>query len=259
MQMTTLTFLGTGTSQGVPVIGCDCKVCTSHDPRDRRLRTSALVECRGVRLQIDAGPDFRYQMLREGIARIDAILLTHEHKDHTGGLDDVRPFNYFSRKPMEIYAAPRVLERIRRDFDYAFADDPYPGVPEINLHPVEAAEPFSVQGVEVVPVQGSHYTFPVLGYRIGGLAYLTDFKEIAPAEAEKLRGVDTLVVNALRRELHYSHFNLDEAVALSRAVGARRTYLTHVSHQMGLCADVERLLPEGVMLAFDGMKIETER
>lgn len=191
-----LTFLGTGTSQGVPVIGCRCAVCTSDDRRDRRLRTSAMVETRGVRLIIDAGPDFRYQMLRTGVRHIDGILLTHEHKDHIGGLDDVRAFNFVDYPPtihrVDIYAAPRTLACVRKDFDYAFEQDKYRGVPEIELHEIDVARPFTVCGVEIIPVSGHHSErFTVTGYRIGPLAYLTDFKTIEDAEVEKLAGVDT--------------------------------------------------------------------
>ena len=256
-----LTFLGTGTSQGVPVIGCRCEVCTSADRRDNRLRTSAMVETRGVRLVIDAGPDFRYQMLRTGVRRIDAILLTHEHKDHTGGLDDVRAFNFVDYPPtvhkVDIYAAPRTAACVRKDFDYAFAQDKYRGVPEIELHEIDVERPFSVKGVEVVPVSGHHSErFSVTGYRIGPLGYLTDFKTIEDAEVEKLRGVDVLVVNALRFAEHYSHFNVAEALALIRRVAPRAAYLTHMSHDIGLHARTEPTLPAGVHLAYDTLEIE---
>lgn len=238
-----LTFLGTGTSQGVPVIGCRCKVCTSADRRDNRLRTSAMVETRSVRIVIDAGPDFRYQMLRTGVRHLDAILLTHEHKDHIGGLDDVRAFNFVDYPPtvhkVHIWAAPRALECVRKDFDYAFAQDKYRGVPEI------------------VPVSGHHSErFEVTGFRIGTLAYLTDFKTIEDAEAEKLRGTEVLVVNALRFAPHPSHFNLAEALALIRRVGPREAYITHMSHEIGLHAETEATLPPGVHLAYDGLEVE---
>jgi len=239
-----LTFLGTGTSQGVPVIGCRCKVCTSADRRDNRLRTSAMVETRGVRIVIDAGPDFRYQMLRTGVRHLDAILLTHEHKDHIGGLDDVRAFNFVDYPPtvhkVHIWAAPRALECVRKDFDYAFAQDKYRGVPEIELHEIDTARPFRVGDVEIVPVSGHHSErFEVTGFRIGPLAYLTDFKTIEDAEAEKLRGTEVLAVNALRFALHPSHFNLAEALALIRRVGPREAYITHMSHEIGLHAETE--------------------
>ena len=256
-----LTFLGTGTSQGVPVIGCRCKVCTSADRRDNRLRTSAMVETHGVRLVIDAGPDFRYQMLRAGVRRIDAILLTHEHKDHTGGLDDVRAFNFVDYPPtvhrVDIYAAPAAAAIVRKDFDYAFGENKYRGVPEIELHEIDPARPFRVGGVEVVPVSGRHSErFTVTGYRIGALAYLTDFKTKSDAEVEKLLGDDVLVVNALRFKKHDSHFNVEEALALVRRVEPREAYLTHMSHEIGLHAATDSTLPEGVHLACDGLQIE---
>lgn len=256
-----LTFLGTGTSQGVPVIGCRCKVCASDDPRDNRLRTSAMVEACGVRLVIDAGPDFRCQMLRTGVRHIDAILLTHEHKDHIGGLDDVRAFNFVDYPPtihkVAIYAAPRTLEVVRKDFDYAFSQDKYRGVPEIELHGIDVTRPFRVKGLEIVPVSGHHSErFAVTGYRIGKLAYLTDFKTIEEAEVEKLRGVEVLVVNALRFEEHYSHFNVREALDLIARVAPREAYLTHMSHEMGLHARTEPTLPPHVHLASDNLQIQ---
>lgn len=257
-----LTFLGTGTSQGVPVIGCRCEVCTSADRRDRRLRTSAMIETRGVRLAIDAGPDFRYQMLRTGVRHLDAILLTHEHKDHTGGLDDVRAFNFVDYPPtvhkVDIYAAPAAAAVVRKDFDYAFAQNKYRGVPEIELHEIDPARPFEVRGIGIVPVSGHHSErFTVTGYRIGALAYLTDFKTIDDAEAAKLRGVEVLVVNALRFRPHDSHFCVDDALALIRRVAPREAYLTHMSHEIGLHAATDPTLPEGVHLAYDNLQIET--
>lgn len=258
-----LTFLGTGTSQGVPVIGCRCAVCTSQDRRDRRLRTAAMVECGDVRIVIDAGPDFRYQMLRTGVRRLDAILLTHEHKDHTGGIDDVRAFNFVDYPPtirrVDLYAAPRAAAVVRKDFDYAFARDKYRGVPEIELHEIDPDRPFEVRGLRIVPVRGHHTDrFEVTGYRIGKLAYLTDFKTIEEREVAKLRGVEVLVVNALRFALHPSHFNVDEALALIRRVAPQRAYLTHMSHEIGLHAATDPTLPAGVHLACDTLQIEIE-
>lgn len=254
-----LTFLGTGTSQGVPVIGCRCEVCLSEDARDKRLRTSAMVECGDVRIVIDAGPDFRCQMLSAGVRQIDAIVLTHFHKDHTGGLDDVRAFNfvdYPTIRPVNIYATPTTAEVIRKDYDYAFAENRYRGVPEMRLHKIDQNAPFYIEGVEVLPIRGMHSRFEVTGYRIGRMAYLTDFKQIADEEVEKLQGVDTLVVNALRFRPHDSHFSVAEAVDLIKRVKPRKAFLTHLSHEIGLHAASEKKLPQGVELAYDGLTID---
>lgn len=254
-----LTFLGTGTSQGVPVIGCRCEVCLSEDARDKRLRTSAMVECGDVRIVIDAGPDFRCQMLSAGVRQIDAIVLTHFHKDHTGGLDDVRAFNfvdYPTIRPVNIYATPTTAEVIRKDYDYAFAENRYRGVPEMRLHEIDQNAPFYIEGVEVLPIRGMHSRFEVTGYRIGRMAYLTDFKQIADEEVEKLQGVDTLVVNALRFRPHDSHFSVAEAVDLIKRVKPRKAFLTHLSHEIGLHAASEKRLPQGVELAYDGLTID---
>ena len=257
-----LTFLGTGTSQGVPTIGCRCEVCRSTDPRDARLRTSAMVEVGDVRMVIDAGPDFRYQMLRTGVRHIDAILLTHEHKDHTGGIDDVRAFNFVDFPVIhrvDIYATARTAACVRKDFDYAFAEDKYRGVPEIELHEFDPSKPFEVKGVEIVPIRGQHSDrFEVTGYRIGRLAYLTDFKQIEESEIEKLQGVEVLVVNALRWREHVSHFTVEEALQLIERVKPHRAYLTHMSHDIGLHADSASRLPKGVELAYDTLTIEIE-
>jgi phosphoribosyl 1,2-cyclic phosphate phosphodiesterase len=287
-------------------------VCHSDDPRDKRLRTSALVQVGGaggpgdaqnividadpgrnagselagagardtlnividagpgrnagselvgagardtLNIVIDAGPDFRAQMLAAGVTRLDAILLTHEHKDHTGGLDDVRAYNYFGQTPIDVWATPRVQESVRRDYAYAFDEHPYPGAPEIALHSIGEG-PFDVKGVTVTPVFGLHMTLPVTGFRIGSLAYLTDFNHIDDSELAKLRGVDTLVVNAVGHKRHISHFSLDEAIDLGRRAGARQTYITHMAHRMGRYADIEPTLPAGVHLACDGLTIE---
>lgn len=254
-----LTFLGTGTSQGVPVIGCKCEVCRSEDGRDRRLRTAAMVEMGGKRFIIDAGPDFRYQMLREGVTHIDAILLTHEHKDHTGGIDDVRAFNFVDFPvihTMHIYGNEPTITSIRRDFQYAFSEDKYRGVPEIELHTIAEDKPFVVADVEVMPVVGSHSErFRSVGFRFGELAYLTDMNAIADEEIAKLKGVKVLVVNALRWESHNSHFSVAEALEVIRRVAPERAYLTHMSHRIGLHAVAEQHLPEGVYLAYDGLTV----
>lgn len=255
-----LTFLGTGTSQGVPVIGCRCEVCRSADARDMRLRTSAFVEVEGRAIVIDAGPDFRQQMLRADIRHLDAILLTHQHKDHTAGIDDVRAFNFVdfpTIHPMHIFGNEVTIKTITKDFDYAFAENKYRGVPVIELHTVSHEEPFEVAGVEVVAIEGSHSErFRVLGFRIGKLAYLTDFSAISDAELAKLEGVEVLVVNALRWERHSSHFSVDEALELIQRVKPRRAFLTHLSHDIGLYAEAQRRLPEGVEFAYDGLEIE---
>ena len=255
-----ITFLGTGTSQGVPVIGCRCEVCQSSDERDKRLRTSAMIECDDMRIVIDAGPDFREQMLRTGVRTLDAILLTHEHKDHTGGLDDVRAFNfvdYPTIRPIDIYATHRTAECVRKDFDYAFVENKYRGVPEILLHEINPAEPFEVKGHKVIPIRGKHSErFEVTGYRFDKLAYMTDFKELMEGEIEKLRGVETLIINALRFGSHYSHFNVEEASALIQQLAPRRAYLTHMSHEIGLYAESSQRLPAGVELGYDGLTIE---
>lgn len=256
---TKLTFLGTGTSQGVPVIGCRCPVCQSTDERDHRLRTSAMVETDGRRFIIDAGPDFRQQMLREGVREITAILLTHKHKDHIGGIDDVRALNFVDYPeihPVHIYATPDTAACVRKDYDYAFAVNRYRGVPDIHLHEIDVTRPFVVDGVEIVPISGRHSIFEITGYRIGEVAYLTDFKTIAQSEIEKLRGVKVLVVNALRFEPHDSHFSVAEALEVVAAVRPERAYLTHMSHDVGLHAEAQLRLPEGVMFACDGLTTE---
>ncbi len=261
-----LTFLGSGTSQGVPTIGCQCEVCRSRDPRDSRLRSSVMVEHQGMQIVIDAGPDFRAQMLREGVRRIDALLLTHEHKDHTGGIDDTRALtfvDYPTIHRLQLYATPHTIDAVKRDYYYAFSEAKYRGVPEIDLHPFELGSTFRVEnevgtmGVEVTSIVGFHAAqFEITGFRIGELAYLTDFKRIEEQEIEKLRGVKVLVVNALRWSEHYTHFNVEEALALIAEVAPARAYLTHISHDIGLYDAAMARLPEGVTLAYDGLKIE---
>ena len=254
-----LTFLGTGTSQGVPLIGCDCAVCCSSDPRDARLRTSAMVEVGDKRFVIDAGPDFRQQMLRERVAHVTAILLTHKHKDHIGGLDDVRALNFVDYPPIihkvEIYGSADTCECVRKDFDYAFAPNPYRGVPQMELHEF-GDELFEIEGIEILPIRGSHSRFEVTGFRFGKLAYLTDFKMIADEDLAKLEGVEVLVVNALRFEAHDSHFSVDDALKVIEKVAPKRAYLTHMSHDIGLHCVANLRLPEGVEFAYDGLKIE---
>jgi phosphoribosyl 1,2-cyclic phosphate phosphodiesterase len=247
-----VTFLGTGTSQGVPVIACECSVCTSTSPYDSRLRVSVLIEVEGKTFVIDTGPDFRYQMLRAGVKDLDGILITHEHKDHVAGLDDVRAFNYKQKKAMNVYAHKRVHETLEREFHYAFADFKYPGVPLINLRGI-TNEPFEVEGVLITPIEVMHYLLPVHGFRIKDFTYITDAKTIADKEKEKIKGSKVLVVNALQKDAHISHFTLDEAIDFALEMGIEKTYFTHISHRMGRHDDVKKELPEGVELAYDGL------
>ena len=253
-----ITLLGTGTSQGVPVVGCQCEVCRSNDPRDNRTRTSAFVETDDVNLLIDTGPDLRQQLLREHITKVNAILLTHEHKDHLAGLDDIRPIYFRQKAPMDIYAMQRVLAVVRKDFDYAFKDHPYPGAPSFQLHAIRH-DRFFVQNVEIQPIQVRHLTLPILGYRIGPFAYITDASFVADSELAYLQNLEVLVVNALHREKHYSHFNLEQALHFIDIVKPKRAYLTHSSHHMGLYADVEKLLPPHVTLGYDGLQITIDK
>jgi len=241
------------------MIGCDCAVCRSLDPRDQRLRVAVHVAVGGRSLVIDTGPDFRQQMLRARISHLDAVLFTHEHKDHTAGLDDVRAFNFRQQQEMPVYAEPRVLNQLKQEFAYIFAEQKYPGVPQVRLHPIEADDqPFEVAGVVVQPLRALHYRLPVLGFRVGGFAYLTDANFIGPATLEQLRGADTIVLNALRREPHISHFSLGQAVEVLENLGPRRAYLTHISHQLGRHREVEAELPPWIRLAYDGLKIEVQ-
>lgn len=253
-----LTFLGTGTSQGVPVITCGCEVCTSGDRRDQRLRTSAMltVEQEGESRNIlfDIGPDFRQQMLRQGVRSLAAILITHAHRDHVAGLDDIRAFNHVQHGPMDVYLNAEAREALLRDYRYIFAPHDYPGLPEARLHDVEGA--FDVAGMTVEPIRVMHKDLPILGYRIGDMAYLTDVNAVPEGEKGKLRGLEVLVVNALRKEKHWSHFCLEESLALIRELKPRRAYLTHMSHEMGLHERVQEELPEGVWLAYDGLTVE---
>jgi phosphoribosyl 1,2-cyclic phosphate phosphodiesterase len=250
-----ITFLGTGTSQGVPVVACHCEVCSSGNFRDKRLRSSLLLEDQGKFFVIDAGPDFRQQMLREGVDHLESILLTHEHKDHIGGLDDVRAFNYFQKKAMDVYARREIHSRIMTEFDYAFKEDKYPGVPEICLHAV-GDQAFQVSHLEILPVTAEHYKLPVLGFRIGDFVYLTDFSTIREEEKQKLLGAKIVILPALRKKPHYSHMNLEQALQLIEEIRPEKAYLTHISHMMGLHDTVEKELPANVKLAYDGLKLE---
>jgi len=251
-----ITFLGTGTSSGVPLIGCDCAVCTSADPKDNRLRSSILVESATTTLVVDTGPDFRYQMLREKVKKLDAVVFTHPHRDHMAGLDDVRAYNFFQKKHIDIYADSLMESAIRRDFYYAFADTRYPGIPELNLISI-SDEPFIVGDIPVTPVKVWHMKMPVLGFRFGSFTYITDANRIEEQEKGKIRGSEVLVLNALRKQQHISHFTLGEAVELAQELRVPQAYFTHMSHQIGLHADIEAELPDNIHLAWDGLVLNT--
>jgi len=252
-----ITFLGTGTSQGIPVIGDQHPVCRSEDPKDQRLRTSALIECNQYYIVIDCGPDFRQQLLRNPIPQLDGVFFTHEHADHTHGIDDLRPF-YFRQGRLKVYACDRTFRSLRTRFDYVFENDgkKHPGAPEIETFVVDPERPFDFEGVEVVPVVANHHRIDVLGFRIGPLAYMTDVKYMEESQISKLIGVDVLVLSALRRKPHPAHLTLDEAVELSGRIGARRTYLTHLSHMMGFHEETQAELPDRVMLAYDNLRLD---
>lgn len=250
-----LEFLGTGTSQGVPVIGCTCAVCTSSDPRDERLRASALVRSGGSTVLIDAGPDLRQQMLRAGVDRLDAVLLTHEHMDHVAGIDDLRAFNFKQQRAMDIHGNAATLHAVKRLYHYAFEELKYPGVPELRLHPIDQAA-FTAGRVQVEPIQVMHDKLPILGFRIGGIAYITDAKTLADEEIRKIQGVDVLVLNALRIKPHPSHLNLAEALLLVQRIAPKKAYFTHISHLLGRHAEVAATLPPNVQLAYDGLVVE---
>jgi len=249
-----LTFLGTGTSQGVPVVACQCPVCLSHNPKDKRLRASVLIETKTQCLVIDAGPDFRQQMLTHQVRHLNGILLTHEHVDHIFGLDDIRAFNWVQKQPTDIYAEERVQIAIRRIFDYVFATYRYPGIPQMHLHLIEN-KPFLIDDLEIIPIRGYHYKLPVFGFRFGKIAYVTDVNRLEEAEIDKLRELDVLVLNALRKEEHISHYNLSQALELIADVKPGKAYLTHLSHQMGFHDEVQKELPENVFLSYDGLEI----
>lgn len=249
-----VTVLGTGTSQGIPVIACQCDVCLSPDAYDKRLRTAVLVNHHGVNICIDAGPDFRQQMLANDVKRLDAVLITHGHKDHTGGLDDVRAFNWVQKKPMDIFAREQVLDIVMREFPYAFGDNKYPGAPQINLCQIPN-NPFRINRVVLTPIEALHGKLPVVGFRINDFSYLTDANYITDQELEKMRGSRVVILNALRREKHHSHFTLDEAIGIIQKLQPEQGYITHISHQMGLHRHVQASLPKNIFLAYDGLKI----
>jgi phosphoribosyl 1,2-cyclic phosphate phosphodiesterase len=251
------TILGSGTSQGVPLIACNCLVCNSNDVKDKRLRSSIKIEVENKTFVIDSGPDFRQQMLRSNTKQLNALIFTHEHKDHIAGMDDIRAFNYVNKSAIDVYATNRVEEALKREYAYIFSDEKYPGIPEINLINIEN-KPFFVQDIEVIPIQVYHYKLPVLGFRFGDFTYITDANFINDDEKEKIKGSKVLIVNALRREQHISHFTLEEAIALGKELQVPQIYFTHISHQLGLHTEVEKELPSGFHLAYDGLEIVVE-
>jgi phosphoribosyl 1,2-cyclic phosphate phosphodiesterase len=254
----TLTFLGTGTSQGIPVIGSQHPVCLSHNPKDKRLRVSVLIQWGDRHMVIDCGPDFRQQMLRAQVQQLDALLLTHEHNDHMAGLDDVRPYNFMQKRSLPMFGTLRVLNAVKERFSYVFADqDKYPGAPSIDAIAIKALEPFDCFGKKIMPIEARHGNLPILGFRIDDLAYMTDVKTLSAASLEELKNLDVLVLSALRIEPHPTHLNLDEALILIEQLKPKRAYLTHISHLMGFHDEVSSELPEGVFIAYDNLKIHT--
>lgn len=250
-----LTFLGTGTSQGIPVIGCGCEVCRSRDFRDNRLRTSVMVQSHQTTIIIDTGPDFRQQCLRNNIKNIDAVLYTHEHMDHVSGLDDIRPFNYFHQKDINLYAEERVLNCLKRIYKYAFDDQKYPGVPEIKLNSLDAGKDIRIKDMEIKPVRVYHKDLPVLGFIIGDLCYITDANQIPYETMLEINKCNVLIINALRHQKHISHFTFKEAVEIVKKINPQKGYLTHISHQLGKHAEILKICPEGIEPAFDGLEI----
>ncbi|WP_025761974.1 MBL fold metallo-hydrolase [Dyadobacter tibetensis] len=249
-----VTLLGTGTSQGIPVIACECAVCQSKDPRDKRLRVSVWIQYQGVSLVVDSGPDFRQQMLRAGVKHLDAILFTHQHKDHTAGLDDARAFNHLQGMDIPLYGRQTVLDQIRTEFAYAFSEYRYPGVPQFETHPIQN-KAFAIQQVTITPIEVMHHQLPVFGFRIADFCYITDVNFISEAEQEKIKGAKVLVLDTLQKQPHLSHFTLSQSLALIEKLEIPQVYLTHMSHKLGLHAEVEKELPSNVRLGYDGMEI----
>ena len=253
--MLKITFLGTGTSQGVPVIACRCLVCMSADSRDNRLRSSIMLEQNGTVVVIDSGPDFRQQMLRANVQDLNGLVFTHEHKDHVAGMDDIRAFNYIHRKKVDVYATNRVQIALKREFPYIFEESKYPGIPQISLHTIDE-EPFNIGSIKLTPISVLHYQLPVLGFRCGDFTYITDANFISDKEKQKIYGSKIIVLNALRREPHVSHFNLEEAVKLMEELKPETGYLIHISHQLGLHKTVEKELPAFIKCAYDGLELK---
>ncbi|MEP6927232.1 MAG: MBL fold metallo-hydrolase [Ginsengibacter sp.] len=251
----TITFLGTGTSGGVPMIACPCYVCSSQNEKDRRLRSSIMVQSNTTTLVVDTTPDFRTQMLRENVRKLDAVIFTHSHKDHIAGLDDVKAFNFFQQKPMDIYANALTQEALKREFMYVFADKKYPGIPSINMHTI-TNEMFTVGDISITPILVYHLQMPVLGFRFGNFSYITDANRIDESEKEKIKGTETIVLNALRKQEHISHFSLQEALDLVDEMKIPNAYFTHLSHQLGTHEEINNELPLNRQLAWDGLKLK---
>lgn len=250
-----ITFLGTGTSQGVPVIACECSVCRSQNPKDYRLRASILIESPEAKIVIDSGPDFRQQLLRENLKTLDAVVFTHEHKDHLAGLDEVKAFNFLNKMRMPVYATERVQKALKREFEYIFSEEKYPGIPEIDLHTIND-QPFRVKDIEFLPIDVLHFRLPVKAFRIKDFTYITDANFISEQEKAKIKGSKIIVVNALRKEQHVSHFTFQQAIDLMNELKPEKAYFTHISHQLGLHDEVSKELPDFIEIAFDGLKIE---
>ncbi|HWY38758.1 MAG TPA: MBL fold metallo-hydrolase [Bacteroidia bacterium] len=252
-----LTFLGTGTSQGVPLVACPCAVCRSTNPKDKRLRSSVLVEHEGSAFVIDTGPDFRQQMLRENVKKLDAVIFTHEHNDHLIGLDDVRAFNFIQKTHMDVYATPRVQEAIYRVFPYIFSDNKYPGIPKLEMHTIED-EPFKIKNTDFLPINVMHHKLPVKAFRVGNITYITDANFISEEEKEKIKGSEIIIVNALRKEEHISHFTFEQAIALMQELKPKKAYFTHISHQLGLHEEIKNQLPGWIEPAYDGLSVSVQ-